>query len=404
MPEDWETVPLGEVADKVAGTKPEKVKDENEPELEPYVTAEAYSGEITSYADPESGKKCNSSDVLLVWDGSVGKVMTGYEGVLGSTMAALRFDEELMDPEFAYFYLHESEDKIASLAEGTTILHLPRDFMEIFEVPLPPLQEQRAISEFLNNIEFVAERSEKIKTEVEELKQEAVNQLLRNGTEEYRLKEIRIGPRTERLPEPWEVQNIDEISLDGKEGLRGGPPGGKIKNKYRSQSGYKIYAQENVISRNFDQRSDYIPEERYEKVKSAATKPGDILITTEGSIGRAAVVPENAEPGIVNNHLARLRVNQEIYNPYYIAEVIDASHLVESQIKSLSNNSGRPGLNLNILREFRIPVPSKEEQSEIVRLLGSFDSKRHKENVFAENIEELEDGLRRKFVKGELRF
>ncbi|MXR19234.1 restriction endonuclease subunit S [Halobacterium bonnevillei] len=404
VPSDWSTVPIGEVADKIPGKKPNVVSDEPQAGLKKYVTAEAYEGSITSYADPETGNLCNSSDVVLVWDGSVGKVLSGVEGVLGSTMAALRFDEEMMDPRFAYFYLYEKQELISSLAEGTTILHLPRDFLEIFEIPRPPLSEQREIVRLLTDLEGVRNSTGTIRSETEELKRGTINRLLENGVKDHDQKQVRIGPRMEKIPEEWDLRTVDEIAISGKAGLRGGPPGGKIKKEVRTTTGYKIYVQENIIERNFEKRSDYLPEEKYQDLKSAAAKPGDILITTEGSIGRAAVLPEKAEEGIVNNHLARLRVDTDQYHPEYIAEVIDSSDLVRSQIESLSNNSGRPGLNLKILKEFQIPVPNIEEQTDIIEVLGAYDSKVRSESKFLDAVSKLEEGVRGKIVTGEVRF
>lgn len=319
-------------------------------------------------------------------------------------MAALRFDEDKVDPQFAYFYLHEKDELIASLAEGTTIQHLPRDFMEIFEIPVPPIEEQNKISQVLSNLKIVRDRTDEIQTETRRLKRGTVNRLLRSGVGDHNLTEVRIGPRKEQLPADWDLQSIGQVSLGGKEGLRGGPPGGKIKKEIRTESGYKIYVQENIIERDFKKRSDYISEEKYQSLKSVATRPGDILITTEGSIGMAAVLPDNAEKGIINNHLARLRVDTDKYVPEYIAEVIDSSDLVKAQIESLSNNSGRPGLNLKIIKEFKIPIPSKQEQDEIVGILDAYDSKIKSESKYATGISLLENGLREKLMNGELRF
>lgn len=57
VPDEWTTVPLGQVADKIPGKKPDVVADEPGPNLKEYITAEAYSGRISRYADPKTGNK-----------------------------------------------------------------------------------------------------------------------------------------------------------------------------------------------------------------------------------------------------------------------------------------------------------------------------------------------------------
>lgn len=397
---EWTKTRLNNIATKIKGTKPEEVTEEPADGLEPYITAEAFEGEINSYADPESGKRCYETDVLLVWDGSVGKVLKGFNGILGSTMAALRFDEDKVDPRFAYYYLYEHREQIAALSEGTTILHVPKDFMEIFEIPIPPIDIQTQIADFLDLLNNISSQTSTIQEEIRHLKRGAINKVLRRGLDNHQTKEVRFGPVQREIPKKWEVKSLEEVTLKGKNGLRGGPPGGKIKKEVRTDSGYKIYVQENIINRDFDIREDYIPESEYQNLGSVSTHPGDILVTTEGSIGRAAVLPDDAQDGIINNHLARLRVDQSRYSPNYIAEVIDASDLVKSQITSLSNNSGRPGINLKIVKQIEIPIPSYREQVEISNLFDSIDSKMEKEAMFSDEIDSLKEGVRGQLLEG----
>lgn len=393
LPDYWNVCPLSEVASKISGQKPDSVVDEPVDGFLPYMTAEAYNSSPSKFADPDSGKVCSTEDVLLVWDGSVGKVIRGREGVIGSTMASIQFDREQVLPEFGYYYLFHNRERIAALAEGTTILHLPTDFMDYFDIIIPPIEEQEKTANLLTSLDNALSGTEDVIRNISQIKSGTVNNFINVNEELFETDRINIGPRKFDISRSWKIKTIDKLTLSGKEGLRGGPPGGKIKSGERTSEGYRVYVQENINQNDFEMRDDYIPEEKFEEVKGAEVTPGDVLVTLRGSIGNAAVVPEGAEKGIISNSLIRLRTKKNLCRPSFLSSIINESQLVDIQIQSLSNDSGRKGLNNKIVKQIKIPLPPINRQSQLVKTISSIDCALNTELRYQDDLEVLKESL-----------
>jgi len=119
IPAEWDTSKLEEVAVKVGGKKPDRIEDSPSEDTVPYLTIDALKNGAERFARLGDGKECFSDDLLMVWDGaSSGKVYEGQRGVIGSTLSAIRFDEQKISSEYAYYVLTSLENAVASLREG----------------------------------------------------------------------------------------------------------------------------------------------------------------------------------------------------------------------------------------------------------------------------------------------
>lgn len=73
-----------------------------------------------------------------------------------SHVAIIRPDAECVEPEYLGYYLHEREDQLGNLAEGSTNqVELAPDSLKQLEVWLPPRDEQRRIVDLLSSVESV---------------------------------------------------------------------------------------------------------------------------------------------------------------------------------------------------------------------------------------------------------
>jgi type I restriction enzyme S subunit len=72
----------------------------------------------------------------------------------------------------------------------------------------------------------------------------------------------------------------------------------------------KVYNQRSVLDRDFSGGENYVSLEKFAELRAFETFPGDLLITTRGSIGRCAVLPKDAERGILHPCLMRVQPDQ----------------------------------------------------------------------------------------------
>jgi type I restriction enzyme S subunit len=403
IPVKWDIKILGEVSEKTKGTKPDTLYEEPNPDRLPYLTISASKGEVSQWAQADEGKRVFDEDILMVWDGaSSGSVFKSTEGVIGSTLASFNFDDSL-DNDFAYYFLKLCESRISTLTEGTGISHVPRDFTEIFQVLKPPVPEQRRIADILSKVDNQIQQTRETINIYEELQKGERQDLLEGEANNSGKGKVRIGPVEYSVPSNWETLPVEKILAKEKKAIRGGPAGSRIKKEDRSNSGYKLYFQENIIHSDFDYRDNYINEEKFKELSDMEPVPGDILVTLTGNVGECAVFPEGAERGIYESNVMRIRVNDEMVLPEYLCDIIDKSKIIDDQIRAMSHGGSRKKLNNKIVKSITVPLPPKEEQKEIVKILSKIGSKIELEQNTLEKQKMIKRGLMQDLLTGKVR-
>jgi len=166
------------------------------------------------------------------------------------------------------------------------------------------------------------------------------------------------------LPGGWTWANFQRLAENIPHALKAGPFGSSLKKSFYAPHGYKIYGQEQVLRNDPTYGDYYIDEERYEKLKNCAVKPGDILISLVGTIGKVLVLPECIAPGIINPRLVKLSLDRRLVDEKYIKIYLHSPYV--KYLFSVASHGGTMDiLNLTILKEIPIPVPPLIEQNKI---------------------------------------
>lgn len=119
----------------------------------------------------------------------------------------------------------------------------------------------------------------------------------------------------------------------------------------------------------------YISEEANLALKRSQLKEGDILFSIAGALGRTAVVTKDILPANTNQALSiiRLKENPDILTKY-ILSALTTGFAIE-QIEKFRGGVAQQNLSLGQMKEFQIPIPTIEEQKEIVEILDqAFES------------------------------
>lgn len=93
-------------------------------------------------------------------------------------------------------------------------------------------------------------------------------------------------------------------------------------------------------------------------------KPGDMLISLVGTIGKVLVLPEAIEPGILNPRLVKFSLEKRLVSNAYIKAYIESS-AVRHFFSLLSHGGTMDILNLTLLKKLPIPLPPFPEQHKI---------------------------------------
>jgi len=141
------------------------------------------------------------------------------------------------------------------------------------------------------------------------------------------------------------------------------------------ESDVKVYNQRSVIDNDFEFGENYISEEKFLELKEFQTYPGDFLITTRGTIGRCAILPENAEKGILHPCLMRLQTEKRKVQDRFLEILIEESSFILEQLKIKSNGTTIEVIYQDSLKNVLVLLPPLPEQQAIVAYLDHEMSK-----------------------------
>lgn len=180
------------------------------------------------------------------------------------------------------------------------------------------------------------------------------------------------------IPIEWKTIKLKYLFGDGNEGLKIGPFGSAIKGKTLESGEYKIYNQAHLINNDFSLNRHFVSEETFQKLRSYEVKPGDILFSMMGTIGKCRIMPDGYPKGIMDSHLLKAGLNLNVVYPQYFIYAYDkdySSQVIE-QLLYASNGTIMNGLNSTILKNVKIAMPySLGMQRKIVNYLDSKCSK-----------------------------
>ena len=171
----------------------------------------------------------------------------------------------------------------------------------------------------------------------------------------------------EKLPvlnKYWTWSTIDNIAGHEASSLKAGPFGSSLKKSFYTETGYKIYGQEQVIAGDSTYGNYYVNEEKFQSLINCAIAPFDILISLVGTVGKVLVLPEDCEKGIINPRLVKVTLNsfyESVFFKYYFE-----SSFLKSLYKLKNHGTTMDVLNLGSIKELPYPICSKEEQQQII--------------------------------------
>lgn len=175
------------------------------------------------------------------------------------------------------------------------------------------------------------------------------------------------------MREEWSEARIDELGDGLRPVLKAGPFGSSVTKETYQSSGYKVYGQQEVLAKNLNAETNFVSETTFIRHKSCAVKPGDLLMTMMGTVGRVYRVPEGAPEGIINPRLVRLAFDASRILPEY-AEVALEQPSLQRLLKRRSQGGTMQGLNLEALASIRLPLPPLHEQRKTAEILRSWDT------------------------------
>lgn len=241
--------------------------------------------------------------------------------------------------------------------------------MRNISIVSPSLSEQQRIADYLDKVcgeadEMIA-LQEKMIEELKAYKQSIITEAVTKGLNPNVPMKYSGIDWIGEIPEGWKVVKLS--LLTSKIGSGSTPTGGA--NVYVSE-GVKFLRSQNVYFEGLD-LSDvaHITDKIDKEMKGTRVLPGDVLLNiTGGSIGRCYYVDETLGKANVNQHVSIIRPKD--IDTKYLKYSLQSS-LGQHQVSLLQTGGNREGLSAAALCNFKMLLPSKDEQKAIASFLDS---------------------------------
>ncbi|MYW17607.1 hypothetical protein GT045_28100 [Streptomyces sp. SID486] len=154
-----------------------------------------------------------------------------------------------------------------------------------------------------------------------------------------------------------------------------GPFGSALTSSHYADEGARVIRLGNVGSAVFkDMNAAYISLDYFKELRRHEVLPGDLIIAGLGDgnhpVGRACVAPGHLGPAIVKADCFRVRLDEKRLTHRYAAWALSSS-FVSDQVSSLTRGSTRARINLEVVRDIQLPIPSMEEQRRVASFLDA---------------------------------
>jgi type I restriction enzyme S subunit len=296
-------------------------------------------------------------------------------------------------PEYVYNFIRQESYRKSAENEMTGSVgqkRVPREFLENTELPLPPLAEQERLINKLNQVidetRSTRDRLGRLPTKLKYFRQAVLSAACSGKlTEDWRVNHPAVVPSlrpsaidssesagdNERfiedlsLPEMWARGCIDQVAR-----VKGGKRLPKGIGLLQEDTGFPYIRAGNLKHGTVEGEILYLAPAVQKKIARYTVAAGDVYITIVGAcIGDAGIIPSDLAGANLTENAAKI-TNLEGIEGNFLALFLRSPQL-QNEIETRIHSASQGKLALRRIAGLPVPVPSLDEQCEIVRLVGA---------------------------------
>ena len=197
------------------------------------------------------------------------------------------------------------------------------------------------------------------------------------------------------IPNTWQWVRLNEFGL-----FRKGPFGSSLTKEMfvpdSTPNRHKVYEQKNAIQKDCTLGNYYISDEKYKSMTSFVVEPNDIIVSCAGTIGEIFILPEDAEIGIINQALMRIRLYYKPLTDYFLM-YFDA--VLKQEASDKGKGTGMKNIPpFDVLKNMLFPLPTYEETIRILNKLTEISKFIEKIDTAIKDISVLSEQLKFKIL------
>lgn len=404
IPEDWEAKSLGEYVEIFSGESPSKFEFLNVGI--PYFKVEQLNnGSVYAELTPYFVK---SSKVVLA-----GSVIFPKRGasILSNKIRVLKndsfMDTNLMalscHPELNELYLYNqlTYRGLDSVADTTSIPQINNKHIIPYVIPIPVKSEQTAIANALSDVDALISELEKLIAKKQDIKTATMQQLLTGRT---RLPQFAL--REDGSPKGIKPSELGEVPEDWVVGGFGSLFQPTVSKMFIKPASIVSFVGMQDVTEQAQLSTQHLM--TIENVKSGFTyfERGDVLVAKitpcfeNGKGCHTDSLSTDIGFGSTEFHVLRATVNSDSRFIYYWSNRDVFRKSLESE---MVGSAGHRRVPLAAIGNYKIPVPSKNEQTAIATILSDMDEELHVLEQRLNKTRQIKQGMMQELLTGRTR-
>lgn len=307
---------------------------------------------------------------LICCIGSIGKLgFSNQKVAFNQQINAVCFNTSIVNKKFGFYFLYTQESQHNFYANGNVLKILNSENHKRIQIPAPPLPEQQAIADYLDDkCAQIDNITATINEQIEVLKQykkSVITEAVTKGLDPNAPMKDSGVEWIGQIPEKWEIEKIKYISkLKGRIGWQG-----LTSSEYMEEGPYLITGTDFIDGKINWKTCTHISNERWEQAAEIKIKNGDLLITKDGSVGKVAIVDNLTEKASLNSGVLKIILNEKIIQTKYLFWVLLSDVFWHWFALKNAGNSTIIHLYQSDFSEFKFICPTLPEQQAIADYL-----------------------------------
>ncbi len=354
---------------------------------DPWYVSEASHKQIYSRCDPQPG------DVLYIKDG----VTTGVAAVnaydfpfsMLSSVALLRPNPQICASKFLASWLNSptAKRKYLNHMGGAAIKRLTLAKIKRFEIPLPPLAEQKRIGRILDAADALRAKRRESLAQLDALIQSTFLEMFGD-------------PVTN--PKGFAVRSLAEFYVDKRNGTKCGPFGSALKKNELVNAGIPVWSMDNIDStgRMALPFRMWIKEDKYRQLEPYSVLDGDVIISRAGTVGKMCVASSGSRRSILSTNLIRLRLGPSLL-PIYFVSLMTYCKARIGRLKT-GPDGAFTHMSTGVLDNLKFPYPPLSLQRHFAKTVESAERQKERLGSQLNELDTLFASLQSRAFNGEL--
>ena len=302
------------------------------------------------------------------------------------------FRDERIWPKYLRWVLvgdvfHSAFMRTVSGVGGSLLRARPAEVFKI-QIPLPPLDEQRRIGGILDAADALRAKRREALAQLDTLLQSTFLDMFGDPVVN---------------PMGWHVGRLEDYFSETRAGTCCGPFGSALKKYEYVEDGIPVWGIDNVNPNRFIQeRSLFITPAKFAQLRRYSVKPGDILISRAGTVGRMCVAVPTVEQSIIGSNLIRLTLNPGAMLPVYFTCLYTFCGERLPGLRASGDDKSYSFLNTTRLKSLVVPVPPLDLQHRFAAIVESVEQQRARQRAHIAELDTLFASLQSRAFRRDL--